>query len=161
MIIGNGDLGQVLKEVDRKDLLFFSSGVSNSSETRESEYQREINLLLEQDKTKHIVYFSSLAIFYSKTRYTKHKQYMEYLIKDNFRHWTIIRLGNITWGKNPHTIINYLKAHPEAEIKDEYRYVCDKEEFLHWINLIPSWNCELNISGRRLKVTEIVKEYCG
>src|SRR3990167_7103610 len=101
MIIGNGDLASGIP--DRDDLLFFCSGVSNSQELRESEYQREINLLLEQDKTKHIVYFSTLALFYSKTRYTKHKQYMEYLIKDNFRNWTIIRLGNITWGKNPNT----------------------------------------------------------
>src|SRR3990167_4350739 len=112
MIIGNGDIASVLP--DRKDLLYFAAGVSNSSETRGSEYEREKNLLLEQDKTKHIVYFSTLAVFYSKTRYTEHKQYMEYLIKDNFKHWTIIRLGNITWGKNPNTLINYLKSHPEA-----------------------------------------------
>ena len=161
MIIGNGDIGQVLKEVDRKDLLFFASGVSNSQEKREAQYKRERHLLLKQDKEKHIVYFSSLAIFYSNTRYTRHKIYQERIIKDEFKHWTIIRLGNITWGDNPHTLINYLKAHPEAEIRDEYRYICDKDELLHWIKLIPKWNCEMNVSGRRLKIVEIVKEYCG
>ena len=159
MKIGNGDIASVLP--DRKDLLFFSSGVSNSQETRESEYKREENLLLEQDTTKHIVYFSSLSIFYSDTRYTRHKVFMEYLIKEYFKHWTIVRLGNITWGTNPNTLINWMKSHIDAEVKDEYRYVCDKEEFLHWINLIPKWNVEMNIPGRRMKVAEIVKEYCG
>lgn len=159
MILGHGDIAKVLPK--RRDVLFFASGVSNSQETRESEYDREIDLLLKQDKTKHIVYFSTLAIFYSNTRYTQHKKYMELLVETWFEKYTIIRLGNITWGNNPHTLINYMKAHPEAEIKDEYRYVCDKDEFLHWINLIPNWNVEINIPGRRMKVVDIVKEYCG
>ena len=164
MVIGNGDIATALKEAMRpadEGYIFFASGVSNSKEIREWEYQREKNLLVEQDKTKHIVYFSTLAIFYSSTRYTKHKQYMEYLIKDNFRHWTIMRLGNITWGSNPHTLINYLRMHPKAKIRNEYRYICDKEEFLHWISLIPDWNCEMNVPGRRMLVREVVKEYCG
>jgi len=72
-IIGNGDLAQALKKV-KVDALFFASGVSNSSETRESEYQREKDLLLRQGKSKRLVYFSSLSIFYNKTRYTDHKK---------------------------------------------------------------------------------------
>ena len=159
MIIGDGDIASVLP--DRKDLSFFASGVSNSQEEREWEYRREFLLFLTQDFSKHIVYFSTLAIFYSDTRYVKHKREMEEYIKENIPNYTIIRLGNITWGDNPHTLINYLKAHPEAEIKDEYRYICGKEELLHWINLIPKWSCEINIPGRRLKVKEVVKEYCG
>ena len=159
MIIGDGDIASALP--DRKDLLFFASGVSNSQETRESEYQREEDLLLKQDQRNHFVYFSSLAIFYSNTRYTKHKLKMENRVKEKFPAYTIIRLGNIIWGDNPHTLINYLKAHPEAEIKDEYRYICDKEELLHWINLIPKWSCEMNVPGRRMKVKEVVDIYCN
>src|SRR3990167_5051089 len=155
-IIGNGDIAQALQEVD-KDLLFFASGVSNSQETREDEYEREVVLLMNQDRSKHLVYFSSLAVFYSETRYTRHKLNIERLIKRFFSSYTIIRLGNITWGTNPSTLINYLKAHPEAEIQDVYRYIVDKDEFLHWIELIPNWNVEMNIPGRRLKVAEIVE----
>lgn len=84
---------------------------------------------------------------------------MESTIKKEFPHYTIVRIGNITWGTNPHTLINYLKAHPEAEIRDEYRYIVDKEEFLHWVGLIPNWSCELNITGRKLKVKEIRDEF--
>src|SRR3990167_10645429 len=142
MIVGSGDLASVLP--DRKDLLFFASGVSNSQEIRESEYTREFELLREQDQTKRLVYFSSLAIFYSDTRYTKHKKMMEEWVKRWFPKYTIIRLGNITFGKNPNTLINYFKDHRDAEIQDVYRYIADKEELLHWINLIPDWNCEIN-----------------
>lgn len=161
MIIGKGDIASVLP--DRDDLLFFASGVSNSREDRESEYEREMDLLYAQDNSQHIVYFGSLAIFYSDTRYTRHKLKMEYLIKKTFNKFTIVRLGNITWGKNPYTLINYFryqKARGEQLlIRDEYRYVVDLDEFLHWIRMIPSWSCEMNIPGRRMLVSDIVKEY--
>jgi len=157
MVIGHGDIASIL--TDREDRLYFASGVSNSQEIKESEYNREIDLLGKQDKWRHIVYFSSLSIFYTDTRYAQHKRQMEKLIKKNFGHYTIIRIGNITWGKNPHTLINYMKAHKDAEVKDVYRYVVDKKEFLHWINLIPEWSCEINIPGRMMKVKDIIKEY--
>jgi hypothetical protein len=157
MIIGHGDIASVLP--DRKDLLFFASGVSNSQETRDSEYRREVDLLKKQDHSKHIVYFSTLAVFYGNSEYVEHKKYMETLIQLEFDMYTIIRIGNITWGKNPHTLINYLKAHPDAPIKDVYRYIVDKEEFLHWIDLIPDWYCEMNIPGRMMKVKEIKEKY--
>jgi hypothetical protein len=157
MIIGHGDVAGVLK--DREDRLYFASGVSNSSETRESEYERAIALLMKQDKWRHIVYFSSLSIFYTDTRYAQHKRQMEKLVKKNFGHYTIIRLGNISWGVNPHTLINYMKAHRDAEVKDVYRYVVEKEEFLHWIDLIPEWSCEMNVPGRMMKVKDIIKTY--
>lgn len=162
MIIGNGDVASILPE--RDNLLFFASGVSNSLETNEDEYWREMRLLLDQPKDAHIVYFSSLSIFYSNTRYASHKLEVEQLIKNNFKKWTIIRIGNITWGNNPHTLINNLrekiKNHQSYVVQDVYRFVVDKEEFLYWISLIPNWSCEMNITGKRMKVVDIVKEYC-
>lgn len=163
MIIGNGDIASALKEVDRDDLLFFASGVSNSLETDEAEYQRELDLLSEQDAGKHLVYFSSLAVFYSTTRYAKHKRDMENQIKLLFDDYTIVRLGNITWGDNPHTLINFIrnriKKGKPFEVQDTHRYIVDKDEFLHWMSMIPDWNCEMNITGRRMKVAEIVRQY--
>lgn len=156
-IIGDGDIASVLPDMSK--LLFFASGVSNSQCEDESEYRREIDLLTQQNRIYHIVYFSSLAVFYSDTRYAQHKRDMEDIVKSNFPRYTIIRLGNILWGDNPHTLINYLKAHPKAKIRDEYRYVCSREEFLHWIFLIPPWNAEMNITGERLKVKEIKEKY--
>jgi len=161
MIIGHGDIASVLK--DREDRLYFASGVSNSQEERESEYDREVLLLLEQDPMRHIVYFSSLSIFYSDSRYALHKRYMEHLVKKNFARWTIIRLGNITWGVNPHTIINAFKEQIKRGeipvVRDVYRYVLEKDEFLHWVSMIPSWSCELSITGRMMKVKQILEEF--
>ncbi len=160
MIIGNGDIASVL--TDREDLIYFASGVSNSQETRREEYEREKKLLLAQDRYRHIVYFSSLAIFFGDSLYVQHKKRMENIIKKRFKHYTIIRIGNITWGKNPHTIINFLrnqiKNNKKLLIQDVYRYIVGEDEFLHWINLIPDWSCEMNIPGRRMKVAEIVDE---
>lgn len=161
-IVGRGDVARVL--TDREDRLFFASGVSNSQETRESEYQREVDLLLRQDTTKHIVYFGSLSVFYSNTRYTRHKLAMEALVKERFPLYTIVRIGNITWGTNPHTIINFFRAQIQRgepiEIRDTYRYVVNKEEFLYWVNMAPEWSCEMNIPGKRMTIREIVDEYC-
>ena len=155
MIIGNGDIASVIK--DKESLIFFASGVSNSGEKSESEYRREKGLLLNQDRSKHLVYFGSLCIFYSKTRYSHHKRQMEELVKKNFPHYTIVRMGNITWGKNPHTLINYLRSRAQKgkrlEIKNTYRYLVDEKDFLHWLDMIPSFNCEMNITGRRFKIS--------
>jgi len=159
-IIGHGDIASALQ--DDPGRLFFASGVSNSLETRESEYQREKDLLSRQTRDLQIIYFSSLAIFYLETRYTQHKMEMEALVKE-FPCYAIMRLGNITWGSNPHTLINALKGRvargEPIEIQDATRYVIDKPEFLHWVGLIPKWNVEMNITGQPMKVTEIVKKY--
>lgn len=166
MIIGNGDIAQALKllpkKTGRRNWIYFASGVSNSKEIRESEYQREKALLSKQNKLSHLVYFGSLALFYNpETRYAHHKKEMEELVKKHFKNYTIVRLGNITWGKNPHTLINYFrnqkKTGQKLKILDTYRYLVDKKEFLHWIAMIPEWNCEMNITGTKMKVSEIVK----
>ena len=87
---------------------------------------------------------------------------MEGLVK-GFKTWTIIRIGNIDWGNNPHTLINYFRnkknAGEKIEIQDVYRYIIDKDELNYWIGLIPEWSCEMNVPGRRLKVKEIIKEF--
>ena len=166
MIIGNGDIGSILgKATKPKDdkFIFFASGVSNSAETRDSEFMREVNLLDRQDHSKHIVYFSSISIFWSDTPYFKHKKFMESKVALDFNSYTIVRLGNITWGKNSHTLINFfrnkIKNNESIEIQPGYRYIVTEEEFLYWIDLIPDWNCEFTIPGKRMRIIDIAKEY--
>lgn len=160
MILGNGDIASAIK--DRKDMTFFACGVSNSQEERESEYSKEISLLLEQDSNSHIVYFSSLSVLYSQSRYARHKRYMEKIVK-GFRTYTIIRIGNITWGNNPHTFINHFREQKRRKekliIKNVYRFIIDKEEFRYWLGLIPNWSCEMNIPGNRMKVKDIIATF--
>ena len=157
MIIGNGDIASAL--TDHPDRIYFASGVSNSTCSDKKEFKRERNLLDKIDCNKHIVYFSTLSIYYANSYYTEHKADMEDRIMSWFKSYTIVRLGNITWGKNPNTIINYLKSkinnNMPYEIKDTQRYLCSKEEFQHWMNLIPDFNTEMNITGERVSVKEI------
>ena len=161
MIEGTGDIASVLE--DRDDLLYFARGVSNSQEERESEFDRERNMLLAQGKDRRLVYFGSLSIFYNDNRYTRHKKEMEGIVKAEYPKYCIARIGNIAWGDNPHTLINNLRGKVEREepieIRNTYRYVVEEEEFLHWMNLIPDFNCEMNIPGRRMKVKDIVREF--
>lgn len=157
MILGSGDIATVLPKDPR--LLFFASGVSNSQEVQKDEFLREKRLLLTQEPRQHIVYFSSLGVFNVNTPYMEHKREMESFVKAIFSRYTIVRIGNITWGHNSHTFINAFLRKP-YEIKDEYRYMVEKEEFLYWINLIPTdFSCEMNIPGKRMKVIDALKEY--
>lgn len=161
MIIGHGDIASVIP--DRPDRLYFASGVSNSQETREGEYARECGLLLEQDARQHIVYFSSLSVFYARGRYQEHKRFIETTIKRHFPRWTIMRLGNIAWGSNPHTLINHLRARYDAglplDVQPVYRHVISLDEFRYWLGLIPDFSCEMNCPGRRLTVAQIVDKF--
>lgn len=166
MIVGHGDIAKALIDTLRAaddSFIFFASGVSNSRETNPKEFMREKQLLLDQPKDKRLVYFSTLAIYYSDTPYAYHKITMELLVKRHFKNYTIVRLGNIDWGDNPNTIINFFKNQYKnnvlMDIQDVYRYILTKKEFIHWIEMIPNWNTEMNITGKLMKVQEIVDQY--
>jgi hypothetical protein len=88
---------------------------------------------------------------------------METLVKQNFKNYCIFRLGSVTWGDNPNTIVNFLKTkilnNEPFEIQDTYRYINDKDDLKHWISMIPlSGNHEMNVTGRSIKVLELVNE---
>jgi hypothetical protein len=162
MILGNGDIAKTLIEagVDRADILFFASGVSNSAETDKHVYHHEAELLNSQPINSHVVYFSSLCVYYSDSVYAHHKRTMEWRVSNGFKSYTILRLGNITWGTNPNTIINYFKSCYEKgiqpELQDTHRHLITKEEFIYWIKLIrPGINDVMNIPGEMVHVKEI------
>lgn len=161
MIIGNGTIAKAVK--DREDWIIFASGVSNSLETRESEFKREFDLLMDQDPMMHIVYFSTLSIFYNVNRYTQHKKMMEEVIKGRFRTYTIVRLGNPVFGENTNHLIPFfkdkIKKGEKIHVQDVYRYPLELKEFQHWMSMIPDWSCEFNITGQMMKVEDIIKKY--
>ena len=161
MIVGNGSIASVL--TDRDDLVFFASGVSNSTCVDEKEYEREFNLLKTIPSDQHIVYFSNLGIYYKEDRYTNHKREIEEYIRDNFKSYTIVRIEVCVWAKTPNTILNFfkrqLKEGIEPTIQDTTRYVLSLDEFLYWVNLIKSGvRNEMNIFGRKMTIVQIVDE---
>jgi hypothetical protein len=86
---------------------------------------------------------------------------MELLIKSNFENYNIIRIGNITWGSNPNTFINYIrnkksKGEP-VEIKDEYKYVMDQQQLLLLTDNLPlTGQNTICVFGKMAKVSELV-----
>ncbi|WP_299176126.1 hypothetical protein [uncultured Chryseobacterium sp.] len=115
MIIGSGLIATALKKIDTESILFFASGVSNSQETRSSEFEREFNLLkntLEKNKGK-LIYFSTLSIHDQSKQdspYVLHKIKIENYIRNSTDDHLILRIGNIVGkGGNPNTLFNFLK----------------------------------------------------
>jgi hypothetical protein len=162
MVVGNGDIAKALTDagIDVGYVTFFASGVSNSRETRKEVYQREADLLNGQNINRHLVYFSSLSIYYSDSVYAHHKRTMEWRVTNGFANYTIIRLGNITWGTNPNTIVNYLKhcysKGIQPELHDTYRYLITKSEFTHWVKMIRVGEKDImNLPGEFIHVNEI------
>jgi hypothetical protein len=161
MIIGTGDIASILN--DRDGAIFFAAGVSNSSETRESEFYREYELLDKQDTDKCIFYFSSISIddLSKNSQYIAHKRKMELLIKSNFQNYNIIRIGNIMWGTNPNTFINYIKNKIKngepVEIKDEYKYMIEKEQLVLLTDNLPLiGQNQISVFGKMAKVKELI-----
>ena len=163
MIVGRGDIASILN--DREGAIFFVSGVSNSLEKRESEYEREYKLLNEQDKTKCIFYISSITIDnkekFEISRYLQHKKQMEDYIKSNFKNYNIIRIGNIMWGNNPNTFLNYIKNKVKNNesffISDEYKFMINEKQLLSLTDNLPidSQN-QISVFGQMVKVKDLI-----
>ncbi|CAA6810224.1 MAG: Unknown protein [uncultured Sulfurovum sp.] len=115
MVIGTGLLGNTFQEYKHNNnILIFASGVSNSNETDEKNFEREKHLLLEsildnQDKT--LVYFSSCDVMYAQNinkNYYFHKLEMETLIQKNTKKYYIFRLPQIIGhSSNQNSLINF------------------------------------------------------
>lgn len=117
MIIGNGLIAKSLKNIDTEDLLYFASGVSNSLETRNSEFEREFSLLKNNvtlHKENKLFYFSTLSVndlSKQQSPYVLHKLEIENFIKQHCKNYIILRIGNIVGnGGNPNTLFNFLKS---------------------------------------------------
>jgi UDP-2-acetamido-2,6-beta-L-arabino-hexul-4-ose reductase len=104
MVIGNGSLATVFfDEFNSNDeILIFASGVSDSTENKEENFNREKNLLSETIKNnyeKKIVYFSSIFVGFKETKYYSHKLEMENLISTTCKNFLIIRLPQVVGEK--------------------------------------------------------------
>lgn len=161
MIIGSGSLGKLLQ--DREGMVLFASGVSNSTEVTIKQEMREGILLgRETANAKNagamFVYFSSISTFYNDSEYCFHKEVMEEMVKRYCDNYTILRLGNIWECTNPNTFINYMKDHPEAKVKDEYRYMISADQLNMVIQSLPlTGKHELCVFSEMLKVKECLE----
>lgn len=118
MVVGNGLIGRSFERrfSERSDVLIFASGVSNSNETRESEFNREWELLKshieEIDKASKVVYFSSISIYDPSLKdnpYQQHKLRIEDYLQSHLSNYLIVRSPNVVGqGGNDATLLNFL-----------------------------------------------------
>ena len=162
-IVGRGTIASAIN--DREGFTFFCAGLSNREPISDRQKQNELNRIWRMNETKRMfVYISSLSVYYADSEYANHKRNMEKLVTRTFDNYCILRIGNVTFeDTNPNTLINYLKnainKNEPFEVQDTYRYLVGKEELNHWVGLIPEHGKhEMNITGRMMKVEQIVKE---
>jgi len=102
MIIGNGLIASALR--DREDTVFFASGVSDSRESRDSEFKREEKLLLDSlDNNRVFVYFGAIG---GSELYLKHKERMKNIVTSVEKH-IILNLSQVVGrGGNNNNLFN-------------------------------------------------------
>ena len=115
MIVGKGLIASEFIKADNDDVIFFASGVSNSSEICSKQFDRERALIentIQLNKDKLFVYFSTCSIYDSSkynSPYVLHKLHMEEIIKENSVKYLILRVSNaVGKGGNPNLLMNYI-----------------------------------------------------
>lgn len=115
MIVGNGLISNAFLQsnIDHKDHVIFGSGVSNSREKDESQYQREWDMIRKYcGKGKTFVYFSTLSIFdpsKQNSAYVRFKKEVESYIEKTCSSYIIVRLPIlVSDSENPNTLFNFL-----------------------------------------------------
>lgn len=169
MVIGNGAIAKIFKDLNNDNYIIFASGVSNSQEKNYEEFKREENLLkevLKKNPDKIIVYFSTVSIYTKKTKYTQHKIRIENILKKN-SNFIILRIPQLLSSiGNKNNLINFIfnKIKNEQEIfieKNSERSILDVDDLkkitLFLINKNIKNKC-YNFSGFEfIKVIDIVR----
>ena len=140
MIVGNGMMATACKAIDRSNVIFFASGVSDSGETSRNAFARESNLLDSYIcyKDKILVYFGTSTI--NDSVYSQHKQKMCDKAKTAERH-IVLNLSQVVGrGGNANNFFNniFTALTNGGEIKTcpVYRSLIDVDDIirvLEWL----------------------------
>ncbi|MGB0975239.1 MAG: NAD-dependent epimerase/dehydratase family protein [Flavobacteriaceae bacterium] len=175
MVIGSGLLANTFSSfIDHDGVLIFASGVSNSTETNASEFEREKQLLQQTiaDYPQHkIVYFSTASVIDDSVKhrpYVAHKLAMERLIATTAQTYLIARVSNVV---GPHgnatNIMNFLIKAIRTQTPIhvwEYaqRNFIDKDDILYIITQLLQKNVSNTIVNVALEnsvlVSDVVKQ---
>jgi len=141
MVIGNGLLAKAFSSYkDNEDVIIYASGVSNSKEESDYEFERELSKLNDyilNNNNKLLIYFSTCSVnddFLKDTKYVNHKIKIENLISENVSNFIIFRLPIVIGNtENKFTLYNFLlnKLSNNEELviqKNAYRYIVDIED---------------------------------
>lgn len=161
MIIGGGLIAKAMRPIDRDDITIFASGVSDSRETRITEFKREGDLL-KANMGKKIIYFSTVPKNISP--YMAHKQEMEDVVRMNNDH-LIVRIPYIVGhGGNKANLFNYLRSQIQegkqvTVYKDIYRSLTDIDDLVKLMKILHACQGTITISGiESLPIETIAKK---
>lgn len=115
MIIGKGMIAKAFSSYSEdKEVLIFASGVSNSLQNNDSEFEREKELLekcIKEYPKANLVYFGTCSVNdleLNCSAYVKHKQEMEKLIEKKCKKYFIFRLSQVVGKSKSPTLINFI-----------------------------------------------------
>ncbi|UAY56381.1 NAD-dependent epimerase/dehydratase family protein [Arachidicoccus terrestris] len=119
MVLGGGMIATALKAVDREEVLYAASGLSNLKGADSEARLRERTLLSEQiarHTDKLFVYVSSYSVDdrhpENNTPYLQHKLNMESLIKAEADRFLILRTSNVVGhSRQPGNLMNFIFRH--------------------------------------------------
>jgi UDP-2-acetamido-2,6-beta-L-arabino-hexul-4-ose reductase len=171
MVIGNGLLANAFLKIDENydEYVIFASGVSNSLNTDNESFNKEKSLLLNvlnDNKTKKIIYFSSIMAGLINNDYYNHKIAIEEIIKDNSDNYIIFRLPQIIGNAgNKNNLFNIIKTsllnNEEVIVYENvYRALIDIDDLVQLVNYLKDLiNRQIiNISNiEKVSVIDIVK----
>ena len=174
MIIGRGMIAKEFELFkDSNSILIFASGVSNSNEVQESEFNREKELLISNLKhlgNKRIVYFSTCSVYdtyFCNNPYTQHKLNMESIIVDRANKYIIFRLPQVLGVNNEHQLMGFLfdkiKNNDVFKLYDIERNIIDSSDVKLLVTYIVTHelfeNQIINIANPyNIKVKDLVLE---
>jgi nucleoside-diphosphate-sugar epimerase len=171
MVIGNGLMGRTFSSFTEYDeVVIFASGVSNSKEQNDYEFEKETTLLndtISKNKNKKLIYFSTVFIDNIKSKYYTHKKNMETIIVEKCQNYLIVRLPQVVgYCGNSNNLFNFLKnkinCGDEIQIdKSAIRSLIDVDDVYKIVtNIIPKYSNQiLNLKGiEDVYVSDIVEE---
>ena len=132
-IVGKGFLAQNLNKI-KKDILnsgyiIYAAGISNSKTNAKKELNREfdsIKSFSRKIKNEKFIYISTADILDNlkkKNKYVANKVKIEKFVKNNFKHFIIIRLPQIIGkSKNKKTLVNFFYTN----IKNKKKFILFK-----------------------------------
>ena len=177
MVIGNGLVAKGFKVYEKNEnVIIFASGVSNSTEKRKKEFEREFSLLKTlKINNEVLVYFSTCSIFdqsLKNTPYVLHKKEMENYITNNLKNYIIFRLPTLVGDtSNPNTLFNFfynkiLSGESIPAYKKAFRYLVDIDDISKLLPQIiddeKNWKKSINVVFKKplstLKIIEVIEK---
>jgi nucleoside-diphosphate-sugar epimerase len=174
-IVGSGLISKHMVNLNTySDCLIIGAGVSNSSETRASEFKREAELIetvINASPALRVVYFSTCSVSQAyKTPYIDHKLAMEDIVSSLAGEWCIYRLPQVVGVVRNMTLISYfvrsvLHRVPMTIQANAYRYLIDIDDVVRVCGLLLSSEKGVNTiqsiaPSNPVSVVEIVKYIC-